>query len=184
VLDPIVFAKEILLDIDDSELQLGLDREREAMWRLLGQVEVIEVVGGFGSVVTLSNSAYDIKLVAWNGKFLTRVSEEVLDALRRDWKLVANSVPENYAWRGEVQSQQIRLYPPPANGGLLQVIKLAPEAPDVTLWHNQWLALSLITRLAISDPLRARLPLADLVSNIQGVMLDALGFKDFRSSRR
>jgi hypothetical protein len=182
--DSRAFARNMLLEASDTELETALLRERDAMWPMIGEIEGIDVSAS-QQVVDLSSQAFSVYLVAYNGTLLTKGFEAVLDAIDVNWRNANAAPPRNYLYMGELPSRQIRLHPKPDVDGLLQVITRREAPMNLRAkWHGMYLGLALIEKLAISDPLRSRPRLAEIAKLMKGLVNASFGRADYRRERQ
>lgn len=174
MIEPREFAQNMLLESEQSSLDYALERERESLWFLYGAIEEINLDTG-ESEVSVSSDTVEISLVAFNRTLLTRVKENVLDSVNHNWRSAENSIPRNWLYRGEQRLQRLRIYPPPAEAGKLQVIRNILLPTGVARWHDVLLAIGIFNRLSTIDPLRARPQEGDFCDELFKLMLQPMG---------
>jgi len=174
MIDAKQFATSMLLSVDAASLDFAELRERESLWPLWGVIEEQTLAVG-QTTLQLSVDTIDVVLVAFNRSILTRATEAALNATNRDWQSAANEVPRNWLYRGEQPLQVLRIYPPSASEGRIQVIKNILPPSGVARWHEILVAISIISRLSISDPLRARIPDVEFCNELVKLITEPFG---------
>jgi hypothetical protein len=174
MIDSKEFAAGMLLESEQASLDYALERERESLWFLWGEVEEITMIAGQQEVV-VANDTVEVSLVAFERTLLTRVKEGVLDAVNHNWRSAANDTPRNWLYKGEEDLQTLRIYPPPAVAGSLQVIKNVLLPLGAARWHNVLLGLGIFNRMSIIDPLRARPKEGDFCDQLFKLILRPMG---------
>lgn len=172
----------LLLSNATTAVDQAYYREHHLLYQLYAIMEPI-AVGQDTAEVTVSEEAVDIVDVAFERTLLDRGTEAVLDAIDANWRAADSDVPRHYLWKGEQQLRKLRLHPANAAAGELQIIESVEPPIAVAQWHNAFVALLMMRRLALADTVNAREPLVELMTEVINLIIQQFGVQVNREAR-
>jgi hypothetical protein len=174
-LSPEQFVSEMLLTVDTDTLASMIPLARAELWPMYFVVEVVNI----DPVTTpnpfpLAAGVVEVLRVALDGQFLTRAFESTLDVTTPQWRSSQSGRAANYLWAGEQPRNTLRLYPFPTGQATCHVLEAQMPPAGAVSWHNMFIALRTLQRLAIADPMRARLPLSEFAAEVLRDMMETV----------
>lgn len=163
------FVHEMLLAFTPASIDAAVGRMTETLWPYAAVALRRKSVVNDGHVpladpFNQTDNVVEIIAVLYNQTFIPRATELRLDALEPRWRISPSGIPNSYLFAGETQPGYIRLYPPPSQ--VVDVVILAlvqPGINNLVSWSRMLVALKTIGFLASSDPVRARVNLAEFM---------------------
>lgn len=159
------FVHNTLLDTNEAAMAEAIARARETLRDYEFDVFRFDSIEDEAHI-TLAANVVDVFAVSYDRRLLTRASEAVLDANAPEWRSEESKTPKSWLFRGEVPNGLVRLRPAPdeSNIPIHVLASWQPNLDQLMPWQELYVALHAINTLAISDPLRARLPLGEFAS--------------------